>query len=325
MKNVFIVLLSILVFAFTSCSSDDDESQTMTLSVISYNVKCLFDDVDTGNEYQDYRRSNGYTQTKYNQRISSYSSLFKTDDFSSVDIIFLQEVESEKVLEDLLDNGLRRRGFVYYGIAETSGPISVAFISKIKPHAVNIHKAGSQRAMLSVDVIKDSRHFLLLSLHAKSNLGTEEENLKLRKEYAALINSIVSQAGIDDVIICGDFNSEAKDGYDDILSLGDAAKTNGSVPVISDSKAHSASFYDPVSDPSLPLKCDGTYWHENVWHDYDHILLSPSVTRLSENVSFEILAPNSLSQSGIPFGYNVSEGKGYSDHYPVKAVVTYWR
>ena len=52
------------------------------------------------------------------------------------------------------------------------------------------------------------RQLVVYVLHAKSNLGDMDENRRLRKDYAALVNSLARQDEGSPLVVLGDFNSE---------------------------------------------------------------------------------------------------------------------
>ena len=164
--------LLILLFILTSCRQDVITIPD-SLTVITYNLYNMFDSSDDGTEYAQYRPQSGYTARDAHKRCELYSALLRRMDFDA-DVMIFQEVESEKVLEAILDSGMRRRGYLYYGIARTDSPISVGFISKIKPTEVNLHDSGDGRAFLSLEVMKGVCQYLIIGLHAKSNLGSDE-------------------------------------------------------------------------------------------------------------------------------------------------------
>ena len=302
-------ILTLILLVFVSCEARIPNS-SKGLSVITYNLYNMFDDIDNGNEHTAYHPSSGYTGRDFDKRIESYCALFKKEEFD-VDIIFFQEIESERVLVSLLDKGMRRRGFHYYGIAKINNiPNTVGFISKIKPYEVKIHLAASDRPILSLEVIKDGEQYKIFNLHAKSNLGEEEENKKERKALARHINNLINPD--EKVIILGDFNSSVSD---DMLSLN---QEEDSIFVSLDSKNIAyGSFYDATEDVYFPLNGDGTYFYMGKWYYYDKILISSSIASNS-NFSFKILNLDFLSKDGFPLRYDNSSECGYSDHFALR-------
>ena len=72
------------------------------VTVLSYNVQNLFDDVDDGLEYDEYRSSSGWDRDAYFARLSRVDEVVRLATGATlVDAIVLQEVESPRVALDL--------------------------------------------------------------------------------------------------------------------------------------------------------------------------------------------------------------------------------
>lgn len=328
MKRAISIFLSILIIVFLSCT-DEVIGEESGLTIISYNVHNLFDDLERGDEYSEYKKSGGWTSELYRGRISIFQKLFKSKRYSDADIIILQEVESAAVLNDLLDRGLRSRGFIFYGIIEDNNPISVGYISKIMPNAVFIHQAGDQRPLLCIELVKNGMQFTVVSLHAKSNLGDDDENKSLRKEIGRHINFLARYYDSVPLVVIGDFNTEP--GLDSFDMLTDIACTSvdnilssGSVPVTGDrGNSSDAVFYDPAYDHMMPLSADGSYYYSGRWYIYDRALVSGYLVDMSTDISFDILGDGTASSYGTPLDYDRSSGVGYSDHFAVKLKIVF--
>ena len=312
------MMISIFILCLL-LSCEASTSQDLSISVASYNVEALFDTVDDGDEFFEE-----LYQEDYLTRISLIQDVLKTDELASCDIIFLQEIESEKVLIDLLDLGLRKRGFTYYGITNSDSPIQVGFISKSKVSNLNTHKT-THRDILSLTLSKEHKYFNFIVLHAKSKIG-EDTNL-VRKELAEHINVLVNKDAYARTIILGDFNAELCSDSSDIISIGveEEVISNGSIPVTRYyNKISNRTFYDPFSDYSYPLKCDGSYYYSDRWYMLDHIMFNKAVTSSLKNYKAEILNFDFIKDEyGKPYGFNLAKKEGYSDHFPIKLKLYY--
>lgn len=329
MRNFLFPLVVIILMLCFSCENSALPDSSGSLTVIAYNVQCFFDDVDDGNEYSAYKRVNGWSSAKYEARIERLSNTLKRSEYSEADIIFFEELESSKVLTDLLYAGLRRRGYVYYGILGENLPISVGFISKIEPQYITLHMTGEQRGILCVELVKDGVQFFIFNLHAKSNLGTEEENKALRSEMARHLNDLAYERRVSNVIILGDFNTDVSLTVDDMLCYADAVDeeeiiASSSIPIArTRGRVGALSFYDPSVDMSLPIVTEGSYWYQGVWHFYDKILLNSSLMNILQSYEFSVLSDYPATSELTPYGYNVDTGLGYSDHFAVKLKMSY--
>lgn len=319
MKTISI-LLFLLILMLCSCDPSISAHDDGLLSIVTFNCQTLFDDIEDGDEFSPYSRYEGWSRVKYEKRIDKLREAVKND--FDADIIFFQEIESEKVLEDLLDTSLRRRGYLYYTIADTNNPITVGFISKYNPVSVSVHGSGGARLVMRSEFAIDGHQLIIYTLHAKSNSGDGEENREERKNTASLINSLVRHEMTAEVIILGDFNSEPGIYPDDMLTMLDPCSSReiieeSSIPVCyKPDRLDLMNFYDPLLDPSIPLSGNGTYYYNGSFFDYDRILLNKSLYDKSSAFSIDILTSSGMN--GIPYRYDPGSGEGFSDHFPVK-------
>lgn len=290
------------------------------IQIVTFNTQTLFDDVEDGDEFSPFTRAEGWNSTHYEKRLERLREAVRSS--IDADIIFFQEVEGDRVLEDLLDQSLRRRSYRYYCIADDSSPISVGFISKHKPLSVTVHGIGNERPILRAEFLIDGSQLTVYCLHAKSNLGDQEENRAARKDLASLLGSLT----LDDagpVVILGDFNSMPRADTLDILAVVGAQDSSsiseaGSLPVSHRREdLDGITFYDPMLDPLVPLGADGTYWYQGQWYDYDRVLLDDDALRAHPDFSVEIVTWN--NDNGFPEAYE-GEGRwdGFSDHFPLR-------
>ena len=320
LATLFILFVSLF---FSSCDSNVEVSEN-TFSLISWNVQTLFDSTESGNEYSAFTKRYGWSKERYNNRIQSLGEVLKKSAFSSADVIFFQEVENSRVLEDLLTEGLRRRGFIYFGVIECGEPISVGFISKIKPFETIVHYADSQRAIMQLRFMLPHHTISIFNLHAKSNLGEEEENLRLRKEYARYLNTLIKDNSDDKIIVLGDFNTTLRLDTLDMLSSSEALHEKviikeSSIPVSTTKEGTlNYSLYDPLLDKSLPFPGEGSYYYQGEWTRPDHILLSRALIDVSSHMEISIISDYTSDSRGLPYGYDTSLWSGYSDHFPLR-------
>lgn len=323
MAGSICIFISAVLFLLSSCSLDS-EAVNEDLTIATFNVQTLFDDVDEGDEFSPYRKHEGWNTEKYSARLDRISGLIRSS--LECDIIFFQEVESAKVLCDLLDSPLARRGYRYYAVAESSSPLSVGFISRHEPVSVSVHSVPGQRLVLRAEFIIRAQQLIIYCIHAKSNLGDSGENSALRLECSMLLNSLYSRDYPAPVIILGDFNSHPVLDCSDMMTIvgrydSQTIAAQGSLPVIMDAgSADSLSFYDPLLSVDNAAGADGTYFYEGVFYDYDRILAGAPVCR-SYECSVEIV--DSISPDGLyPVEYDPQTGEGLSDHFPVKLTLS---
>ena len=319
---IFISFFLTLCLLLTGCEEKTVRPEGIT--VVSFNAQTFFDDIDDGDEFSPFRRYEGWNSRKYSARLSTLRNA--VTDSLDADIIFFQEIESEKVLEDLLDSTLVRRGYVYYGIADKDNPISVGFVSKYNPVSVTVHQIGTQRLVMRCEFLIRGRQLVFYVLHAKSQRGEGEENASLRKDYAALLNSLARQDMNACVIILGDFNSEPGYLCDDMLDAGglytgEETARRGSIPVTGDRLLTDEwTFYDPLCDSSQAPGGAGTYFYEGKFYDYDRILVNSTLAKSDCMLDFSIITAVNFNDL-YPYAYDEETHEGYSDHFPVKLTI----
>lgn len=327
-------ILGIFFCIFLTACSQTIEVDNHDIKIVSYNVQNFFDGSDNGKEYSEFKIENGlWSAAKYNKRLSQFSNLLKSSEFSSADIIFFQEIENSSILKALLESGLSRRGFLYYGSVSNDTPLSIGFISKIKPISVTLHSVSGERAILGFECFLNSEQTFIYALHAKSQIGDEVENEKKRKEMAALMNTIKKQHYSANVIFIGDFNKDFALPYTEesaFIPVGyhsdKEIEAKGAFAITGDKTLIKRGvYYSPYLDNSLPLQADGTYYYKGEWSFLDNVLLNENlVDDLGlDFLSFGVIALEAMrTEQGIPARYEIEKGSGCSDHFAIEVNFT---
>lgn len=325
MKLKLFILLT-LTFILIGCKNEIPTQNEVR--VISYNLQNFFDAEDNGCEYEEFQEgSKLWNDQKYEKRVDRLFELLKTFPFSSSSVIFFEEIENDGILKTLLVKGLAKRGFLYYGCVNSGTPLSIGFISKIKPNAITSNATDSSRAVLGFETLINNEQVIIYAIHAKSQLGDVEEGKRERKKLASLLKFLVQDRAETHIIILGDFNEQfsvnsgldngyvpvgvySKTEIDDALSLaitGDERRLENGV------------LYSPFLDSSVSLNCEGTYYYKGEWSFLDNVLLSSSLKDDNglEFKKFYVINNEELLDNGIPYRYDMEKGKGYSDHLPL--------
>ncbi len=323
LKLIILILLTILL---TGCKNE--AKPLNELRMISYNLQNFFDAEDDGDEYDEFREfSKLWNQNKYAARVEQLFELLKTPPFSTSSIIFFEEIENEQILKTLLDKGLAKRGFLYYGCVNSGTPLSIGFISKVKPMAITSNATDTSRAVLGFETFINNEQVFVYVLHAKSQLGDEEESRWERKKLATLLKFLIQDREGANIIILGDFNEQFS--YDADLEYGyvpiglytkEEIDDSLSVAITGDErKLENGVLYSPYLDKSLPLNGEGTYYYKGEWSMLDNVILSPPL-KDDKGLSFKrfyIVKNEELLDKGVPYRYDMEKGKGYSDHLPI--------
>lgn len=316
-------MIKLLFFLFLlllpSCSPNVENKK---LVISSWNTYCFFDGVENSTEYPSFSQTKGYTRAKYEKRIKSYVHYISTV-LSDSDIIFLEEIESNNVLIDLLEGGLSGMGYLYYGLAqERVGELSVGFISRIKPSSYSLHKTTSSRYILELSFFYNNEMITVLALHFKSQL-TNSNGIE-RMEEAKLVASIIEEKDGENIVVIGDFNCDV---FSNKGEMGDERdSSNVAIKLTGDGRrAYDGVMFTPYLDYAKPIE-KGSYYYLGAWYSYDNALLSSTFFdgKGIEYDSFRIVNSSLCSDSaGLPLKYDISSESGFSDHFAISLYCNY--
>ena len=299
-----------------SCSPSPDKEERFV--IVTWNRCEFFDSREDGGEYAGWRESDGWNDAKYNERIKK-CVMYMVSNFMDADVIVLEEVESSEVLISLLEGGMKKEGYIYYGIASDESDLSVAFISRIKPVSLRLLFVPSSRPMLSLDFDINGEMVRIIGVHLRSRL--KEENKEIRREELLMLKDEAEKCDCP-LIIIGDFNI---DPFIHKEEMCDTREGETTLPLTGDgSRAYGGRLFSPYLDYASPL-IGGTYFFEGQWERLDNILLS-SFFFDWEGIEYEgttiIKGGDASDYLGRPLKYDKSTGKGMSDHFALKSTFT---
>ena len=299
-----------------SCSPSPDKEERFV--IVTWNMCEFFDSREDGGEYAGWRESDGWNDAKYNERIKK-CVMYMVSNFMDADVIVLEEVESSEVLISLLECGMKKEGYIYYGIASDESDLSVAFISRIKPVSLRLLFVPSSRPMLSLDFDINGEMVRIIGVHLRSRL--KEENKEIRREELLMLKDEAEKCDCP-LIIIGDFNI---DPFIHKEEMCDTREGETTLPLTGDgSRAYGGRLFSPYLDYASPL-IGGTYFFEGQWERLDNILLS-SFFFDWEGIEYEgttiIKGGDASDYLGRPLKYDKSTGKGMSDHFALKSTFT---
>lgn len=223
-------ILIILSLCSFQCSLPWSAADNHEISIVSYNVHNLFDDVDDGNEYPEFKIDTGkwnssLYQTRLKNTADAILSLFP-DTKNGPDVICLEEIESIKVLQDLAGGPLKNQGYRWFAAggpedsAIHSGVLSRIPVTDMKSHAIaDAWGFGPGRDILELQFdlaggVKKEKtvgdELILFVCHWKSRREGNEKTEPARRASAALVQSriraILAQKPSANIVVCGDFN-----------------------------------------------------------------------------------------------------------------------
>lgn len=312
-------LLSFILFSvFVSCSLALPEPERKSgIKIVSWNVQNVFDAVDDGSEYDEYK-SNGYwSESLFRLRLGNIQSVFSYDKLKDADIVILNEVENENVVKNILNlKVFRDRGFKYYAVAgEKYGAIKVAIISHLPIEDFHVHSIENCRPVVQVKI----NGIYILACHAKSRVEGTEETALLRLRLGQTLKEITDRISEEDdsaiIVIAGDFNEDWHDGNTMEQVVGNIDFSQAPLPVSQVNGG--ASWYCFWLDQTLVLDAEGSYLYHNQWSCFDNILLRGA--RASEaGVVFE---KELKTSDGSTNPWKRNTATGISDHLPVYLVI----
>ncbi|MGH1599913.1 endonuclease/exonuclease/phosphatase family protein [Campylobacter majalis] len=183
-----IILVSILsVFSFAT-----------TIKIASYNVNNLFDALDNGNEYRDFKlKSGNWNEKKYTQKIKNIKKVIIA---INADIIALQEIENEEVLKELAKN----TAYKYATFKTTkNAPVGLGVLSKIKPIKTEYFAVPNvkTRDILKLNFSVDGKSFSLFNVHFPAYKNGFDKQQKAERTLRRALENVKNG------VIVGDFNT----------------------------------------------------------------------------------------------------------------------
>jgi endonuclease/exonuclease/phosphatase family metal-dependent hydrolase len=188
-------------------------------------MQALFDGIDDGNEYDEYRESAGWTQEKYSGRITAISKAIGSMN-TVPDIIAMQEIESARVMKDMA-NSLSDHGYSWTHYANNPGmSLGLGILSRLpitesRTHSSNIDGDTAPRPVLEIRIDRENSaqngSFVLFICHWKSKLGSEELTENTRRASARIIlrrmRELTKQEPELPLIVLGDLNENYDEFY----------------------------------------------------------------------------------------------------------------
>ena len=184
-------------------------------------------------------------------------------------------------------------------------------------HSLDIRVHGKQpsmRPIIKVSVFAGEKPLTIFVNHWKSKLGGEAETEIWRDWQESVLAGILIQVNGGAAIACGDFNRDitefAHGAESDVILLRGAHF----------GKTHEQAVHSPWLWKSNGIPTMYSYYYQGSGERIDHFFASGDIMVSA----FAAEADGSwASDDGIPSGYAIFTGKGYSDHLPISAVVVY--
>lgn len=326
MKRINLLLLIALV-ALVSCKS---KLNPKSLIVMNYNVENLFDTIDDPEKIDEEftpESKKQWTEKRYEQKLSDLAKVISNVNTKSLPaIIGLEEIENQKVLEDLVAQPSLKKG--NYAIAHYESPdkrgIDVALLYNpkilklIHSEALHVNPGFATRDILHAEGKIGGENFHIYVNHWPSRIGGTEQSEPHRIAAANVlkesIDKVLAANPNANIVVMGDMNDEPQ---------------NKSIYETLGAKLPSEE--SRLVNLMLPadLKDEGTYNFRGNWNMLDNLIVSKSLLdsnglKVSDNIGHIFHQPwmEYISKKNGDMSPNRTYGGpnyygGVSDHFPV--------
>ncbi len=320
-------------------------SGSSVVSVMSYNVENLFDDVSDGTEFHGFDPARDeWDSRSYHAKLDSIAAVVEAAVSGGPDILALQEIENPRTLAALAEDALDRLGYTEAVMVPVPGiAFNVALLSRfpvrrVASHLVRPDPPARLRNILEVELKVEDQHLIVLVNHWKSKFGgggeaTEPLRIATAELLRLRLRELLSQDADAQIIVLGDLNLS----YDEYRRVGKAYQTavipkssayptayHGSSLFITDSadraglRGDKVVLYTPWKSSDAP----GSYVYQQEWYTIDHMLFSPGLLN-GDGLHLEsfsvVMEEFMLNRFGEPLRWDTATRSGFSDHLPLLA------
>jgi len=353
-----LIFAGVVFLALSGCSNTETKpeapaaGESGVITLMTWNIHNLFDGVDDGFEYDEFKLAAGWSAEKYKGRVNSISAAIKQVQ-PPPDILMFQEIESLKNFEDIaasLAGGYSWSHFANNpGAALGIGILSKLPISETKVHSVSVEGETTPRPVLETRIRAKSEEFVIFVNHWKSKLGGDDATESVRRASARVILRRIRELWEKEpelgVIAAGDLNEN----YDEFFRQNGevisalipddpyCAQLTGCVTDEGDNPGRQKDFIVisknkppvPVNFPEGTIVLfspwfkdieNGSYFYSHNWETIDHFLISKQFFNSSGLEYDKAEAANYqpfINAAGTPASYNMKTGTGLSDHLPL--------
>ena len=323
-----------------------------TYKISSYNVENLFDLELTGREYKQYiPGTSNWGLSTYMIKLKNTATVVSK---INADVIALQEIESQRALDDL-KHKLSMIGTKYkYSVfaVDSNSTTSTAILSKfpISDNSITPVILGHNnhtRPILKANINFKGNILTIFVVHWPSKMHKESFRVIAAK---TLINQIRKLPKETEYLLLGDFNSDFDEGANILTeNSGKSSEVSGINHILktgfitdnnlfkiasqNDVRDELALFYNPWID--IKSSNQYSYIYKGEKNCIDNILI-PSTLLDNKNLFYRnnsfrnYTLNNELIRGGVPYRWQTSRnldgiinlGRGYSDHLPISIEIT---
>jgi endonuclease/exonuclease/phosphatase family metal-dependent hydrolase len=318
-------------------------SEIQEVSILSYNVENLFDDVSDGTEYPGYDPGrDNWTTELFERKLENIAAVIEAAVPGGPDIMGLQEIENGHALSRLVESHLSRLGYTELVMAPApDAAVHVALVSRfpvtsVRSHMVSAPDIAPHRSILEVRLDAGGTPLVVFVNHWKSKFGgggahTEPERISAATLLSLRIREILDAEPTLPIVVLGDLNLS----YDEYRRVDGAYQTAlirlsddyppdyGTSSIFLTGDLNRSGPIDQKLVLYTPWKEGnylGSYSYQGSWETIDHVLLGPNFGngRGLDYEEFSVVAPSfALSTRGTPQRWDTERRTGYSDHLPL--------
>ncbi|HEY9594539.1 MAG TPA: endonuclease/exonuclease/phosphatase family protein, partial [Spirochaetia bacterium] len=262
------------------------------LTLMSWNVRNLFDDVRDGAEYREFDPDRGvWTAESFRLKVDAIGRVVRAAERGGPDVLFLQEIENANALETLVSRGLRGMGYRWkVFVPKTGCATNVAIVSRVPVRRVGTLAVTAWRGteavrdIVEADLDGPAGGLVVFCVHWKAKTegvrATEPSRREAAAALSARVGEILDAVPAADVVVAGVFNEcvdeHARIGRRYPTALMPEGSGDGALVVTARPGTWEADgacvLYDPwLEQPRTP---PGSYHYQGEWLSMDHILLS---------------------------------------------------
>ncbi len=330
-----LIAMIFLLASFTSCGNIADRDNSWKegnnpVSVVSWNLQTFFDADEAGNEYSEFRGAKSkWNRSLYENRLDRLTEAMKQMD---ADVFCFIEIENTAVMQDIANRfpaGFSGKSpWPYSAFARWEGSsIGIGIMSKIPIDELKVHQTDfrtvlPQKQFLSYTAgqsiespslrptveITLQNGLTLFACHWKSKSGGQESSEIWRNIQEMILADLVKNAASQGkaVLVCGDLNRDISEfcvdretGIVKLRGSGDTAE---------------------VFSPWTSSLSEGSYFYQGQWECIDHFF-SAGKAQIAEFTAET--SGDFADKEGKPVKFTIWNGKGYSDHLPIRCKVLY--
>lgn len=321
MYRFFYILLGSLLLVWSCDVFPLGQPEALTL--MTWNIQNIFDDVKDGGEYPEFDPDRGWNRKSYWNRLERCAGVIDGAGPRLPDLVFLQEVENSGVLETLrtrfLDPGWYSWSLL---VPDPGSAVQVGVLSRWPLVRSGVHRSEGGRTggrpVLEVRVLTPWGEVTFFNNHWKSRQPDRDTTEPARIFLAGLLAHRMKEleAQGEYYLALGDFNTYPEPGLPGALGYG----AMGAVSLCDPGTAGKTipGHWDDIWNHVEEM---GSYYYRGQWEPLDHIIFPP---RDGVEVAFQVLSPPGMvGPGGVPLAWSPRNPQGVSDHLPLWAEIRF--